>query len=47
MLTDAEIERIARGLIARDLPKSGWTHAPISPRPSGCSAPAAAPRCRS
>jgi hypothetical protein len=26
-LTDAEIERIARGLIDRSLPKSEWTHA--------------------
>jgi hypothetical protein len=25
--TDADIERIARGLIDRTLPKSGWTHA--------------------
>ena len=27
MLTDTAIERIARGLIARDLPKPEWTHA--------------------
>lgn len=27
MLTDADIDRIARGLVARDLPKSDWTHA--------------------
>lgn len=27
MLTDPEIERIARGLVARDLPKPEWTHA--------------------
>lgn len=26
-LTDAEIERIATGFVARDLPKDDWTHA--------------------
>ncbi len=26
-LTDADIDRIARGLVARDLPKDEWTHA--------------------
>lgn len=26
-LTDADIDRIARGLVARDLPKDDWTHA--------------------
>lgn len=27
LLTDAEIERIATGFVARDLPKHDWTHA--------------------
>lgn len=27
VVSDADIERIARGLIDRTLPKSGWTHA--------------------